>query len=504
MIDTRLSAASSARQSSILMQDLRATLNDLQRQLATGEKSATYGGLGADRFTTLDLQGRLAKMDGYSGVMQASSLRISLMDQSLNGLNKIVAKAQEATRSGTYEPDVNGRPVAQVTAIDQMKAMIDQMNIDMGGQYLFSGRTTDMKPVVAFDELMDGAPGKAGLKQMIAERQAADLGTGNLGRLTAPSIAGATVTLERDAANPGAFGFTIAAINSTAANVTIGGPVGAQQTVTADFTGQPNDAETITVSLALPDGSTEQLILTATNKTPPPTGSFLIGGTPAATAANFQAALATAAQTAAQTSLKAASAVAASKAFFAGTPTTPPQRVPAPAATAAALVAGTAGDTVIWYRGDDDGGVGARNTAVAKVGDTTKLGTGARANEPALQQAFALIGALAVTNVAPSDVNGRVRYSELADRVREGLGFPNNMQTVTSIQMELATANAAINAEKERMTALRGVVQGSLDNARTADPKEITTAMLALQTRLEATYVTTSMLSKMSLVNYLS
>lgn len=499
------SPTSSASRSSALMADLRATLTDLQRQLATGQNSATYGGLGQDRFTALNLQGRLGQMNGYSSVIQLSSLRLTLMDKSLSSLNTIVKNAQTAASAGAYEPSASGKPIAQVSADDQLKMMIDLMNADSAGQYLFAGRATDTKPVAGYDEIINGSPGKVGLKQMIAERQAADLGTGGLGRLSAPTIAASTVTLQRDAANPGAFGFTISGVSTNSANVAVSGPTGAQQTTTIDFTGQPADNESVSVTLSLPDGSSETITLTASQASPAPTKGFVIGATPAATAANFQAALQSAVQTSAQTSLKAASAITASKAFFAGTATTPPMRVPSPAATATALAAGTSADTVIWYRGDDDTTAypNARTTAVAKVGDALTVGVGGRANEAAVQQSFAMLGALSLVDVAPSDSNGQERWSELTSRVREGLGFPNGMQSVSGMQMELATANSSIASAKERLTATKNVLTTSLDQIRTADPQEVTAAILSLQTRLEATYTTTALLGKLSLVNYL-
>ena len=43
----------------------------------------------------------------------------------------------------------------------------------------------------------------------------------------------------------------------------------------------------------MPDGTTQSIKLTATTTSPPPTGSFTIGATPAATAANLQTAVTT-------------------------------------------------------------------------------------------------------------------------------------------------------------------------------------------------------------------
>ncbi len=65
---------------------------------------------------------------------------------------------------------------------------------------------------------------------------------------------------------------------------------------------QSNDGDQLKFSFNLPDGTTESIQLTASSATPPPTGSFAIGATPADTAANLNAALTTAIGTLANTS----------------------------------------------------------------------------------------------------------------------------------------------------------------------------------------------------------
>jgi hypothetical protein len=72
----------------------------------------------------------------------------------------------------------------------------------------------------------------------------------------------------------------------------------------------------VSFQFKLPDGSTEQIKLTASSTTPPPAGSFAIGANSTATATNLNAALNTAIGTLANTSLVAASAIAAGDNFF--------------------------------------------------------------------------------------------------------------------------------------------------------------------------------------------
>lgn len=500
--------ARSAQNSADLMRNLRVTGADLQRQMATGKKSETYAGLGIDRRKSLDIRAKLSMLEGYQNVIRDTKLQVQVMDQSLSRINSMILDAKSMARAGSYQPDASGRAIAQWNADENIKFSIDLLNADVGGRYLFSGRSTDQKPVITFDEMMNGAGARAGVKQMVQEREAADLGTGLLGRLAAPALAGSTVTLERDGANPGAmFGFTISGIATSSASVAVAGPAGALQSVTANFTAQPQDGDQVSVTLALPDGSQEILTLYARNavSTPPQADTFQIGATPAATAANFQAALFGQVQKAASSSLRASSAIVASTEFFKGTDANPPQRVPAPAATATGLVAGTVADTMIWYRGDADTAAfpDARSTALAHIGESQTVGVGARANEEGFQQTLAMFAAMSVLSVPSSDATSRDRYEELADRVRQGLSFPGGMQKVQDISAELSLSLSAVSSAKERHDSTKNILTDTLAGVENADTQEVAAALLEMQTRLQATYSVTATLSQLSLTQYL-
>lgn len=500
--------ARSTQNSATLMRDLRQSAEDLQRQMATGKKADSYAGLGMQSRKSLDIHGRLSTLEGYQNTIRDTKLQIQVMDQSLSRITTMISDAKSAARAGSYQPDINGRSVAQRSADENMKFAIDLLNADVNGRHLFAGRSTDAKPVATFDEIMDGAGAQAGVKQMIAERETADLGVGLLGRLSPPALAGASVSLQRDAANPGAmFGFSLTGLSSTGPSVTTSGPAGALQTLTANFVALPLDGDRIDVTMMLPDGTSETLSLYARNavSTPPQSDTFQIGASPAATAANFQAALLGQVQKAASTSLRASSGIVAAKAFFAGTEATPPQRVPAPAATAAGLVAGTVADTMIWYRGDADTVAfpNARSTATAQVGEKQTVAVGARANEAGLQQTFAMFAAMSVISVPASDPTGRDRYEEMADRVRQGLSFPNGMQDVRSISAEISLSLAAINTAKDRHAATKNILVDTLSDVENADTQQVAASLLEMQTRLQATYSVTATLAQLNLTQYL-
>ena len=120
-------------------------------------------------------------------------------------------------------------------------------------------------------------------------------GTANVGDFglaagtTAPS-AGTRVSLSEDVAGS-PFGLKIASVSSTLTGANVTGPTGSPPAVTVDLATNPNPGDTLTYTFNLPDGTTQQMTLTATTSSPPAAGQFTIGASPAATATNLQAAL---------------------------------------------------------------------------------------------------------------------------------------------------------------------------------------------------------------------
>ncbi len=492
-----------ARRTGNLYAGLRADLTDLQRQLATGKKSDTYGGLGFDRRRSLNLRARLETLEGFQNTIQDANLRLSLLDLSLERTDKLVQDTRGALLPGGFERGTDGRTTGQKLAEEAFKETVDLLNVDINGRFLFSGRTSDIRPVETFTTIIDGDGTRAGLKQLIAERKQADLGTGGLGRLAATS-GGTNVQLAEEAAGL-PFGFRIAGASAEGTGIVATYAAGPPAVAGLNVASQPADGDKVRVELTLPDGTrqTVELVARTAANAPSPENAFVIGPTPADTAANLAAALTSAVGKEAATTLAAASAQAAAKDFFNGSVSNPPLRVAGPPFdTATTTVAGTAANTVIWYKGDDSAG-SARSTAPVRLDATQTVGLGAQANEEGLRTALAGFGVLAAETFPASDPNARARYEALSERVRTTLGFPGNAQSVQDILTELATAQVTIDGARQRHKATSALLQGNLDTVENAPPEEVAAAILSLQTRLQASYETTSILSRLSLVNYL-
>jgi hypothetical protein len=296
----------------------------------------------------------------------------------------------------------------------------------------------------------------------------------------------------------------LASVSSTLTNGTVSGPAGSPPSLTVDLSGgQPNAGDAVTLRFNLPDGTSQNLTLTATTDSPPGANQFTIGGTPSATAANLQAALTASVGTLASTSLTAASAVVASNQFFDGSSTNPPQRVNGPPFdTATGMIAGTSSNTVIWYTGES-GSDPARTTATAHVDPTLTVNYGARANEDGIRNLVQNVATLAAVTVAPADPNAADLSLALNQRLAANLNGTAGGQTLVNVESDLANAQVSLSAAKTRHQQTTATLTDYLQKITGVSQEEVGTQLLTLQTRMQASMQTTAMLFQTSLVNYL-
>jgi len=282
-----MSISSIGAQSTLIMKQLvqmRAQFDDLQRQLGTGHKSATYSGLGIDRGVTVSLNSQLSAISSYDDTIQNVMARINLMNTALGNMISISSQVKAAMVQANGVSNGSGAEVAQQTGLNSLDQLLALLNAQAGDRYLFSGRATDTPAVETLDHIMNGNGSRAGLKQLINERNQADLGADGRGRLTIGAGGPNTVQIDEQATT---FGFKLGSITSTVAGATTSGPTGAPPSMSIDFSAAaPTPGQTVTVRLSLPDGTSENLTLTATTDSPPGANEFTIGGTPGQTATN--------------------------------------------------------------------------------------------------------------------------------------------------------------------------------------------------------------------------
>jgi len=483
--------------------NLSAELGNLQIQLGTGRKAQSYAELGSSRTLALDLRSQISQVEGYQRTIQTVSLRLEVAQQSLTRMDTLLAETRSSLSLTAYEVGGNGQTLAQYGAQEKAQEIVALLNSNVNGTYMFAGRDTDKVPVVGIDAILDGVGARAGLRTLIAERLLADSGSNGFGRLVIPAASAGAVSLTEDSAGH-PFGLKLNAVTSELSGTSISGPTGSPSAIGVTFSSTPPVAgQSITFTFDLPDGTLETLKLTATNTTPPAEDQFLIGANATATGDNFRATVAAQVTTLVATAVSAASASQAGKEFFEFDGSTPPQRVDGPPfESATALVNGTVTDTVFWYDGEIET-TDPRSAVTARIDDGYTLKYGLRANEAALRDGLKFTAILSVLKFDATVETDANRYAEVKERLIPGFLTSGGQASVREIATEVALKQQVLESTEARHKTAISLTRSTLDQTEGVDLNEVGAKILALQTHLQASYEATSILSRLSLVNFL-
>jgi flagellar hook-associated protein 3 FlgL len=624
------------------VRNIQNQLSDLSTELSTGVKSTNYAGMGINEGFAIAARTQLANLSAFSTTMTNVNTIIGGANTALQSLSTIAGQVQNNAASTSQNITASGQTIGQQNAESELSAIVGILNTQVGDRYTFSGTAINTPAVASADDIMNGAGSKAGLKQVISERQQADLGTNGMGRLVVtgpnsvapPTTATQVLVAEDVAGSP--FGLKLNSVSSTLTGATVSGPTGSPSAVSVSLGAtNPNSGDQISFTFNLPDGTTENIQLTASSATPLPANSFAIGTTPAATATNLNNALNSAIGALANTSLVAASAVEAGDNFFntdgtlagsvtqnqvagppqgyisgtttlsglpagsdtlttgfaagdsitvngtkltfvasgatgnqvnvtdniqtllkkidsitgTSTPSTvsggvitihtdnaaslsitssnaagtapaagfsalgfsgagpftaaqPPLRVSgSPLGSATSLVNGSA-NTVSWYTGNSGPG-SARSTATIRIDQAQSVQFGAQANEQAIRQVLQSVAVYAASTTSPTGTNSGAEVSALSQRTAANLTPQAGQQTISDIQTDFANAQTTMKDATARQTQAQNALQNLVDQTEGISQDQVASEILQLQTNLQASYQTTSMLSQLSLTKFL-
>src|ERR1051325_1896926 len=121
----------------------RSQLDDLQRQLGTGDKATTYAGLGSDRGLSVSLRNQLSLMAGYSDTVTNVGVRLNLASSALGNISNVSSTVKSAAETSTFTIDSTGQTISQRSAVSQLDQVLTLLDTQAGDRYLFSGRATN-------------------------------------------------------------------------------------------------------------------------------------------------------------------------------------------------------------------------------------------------------------------------------------------------------------------------------------------------------------------------
>ncbi len=104
--------------------DINKQLDDLQRQLGSGQKADTYAGLGPQSGVTVALNAQLSALSGFDDTITNVGTTVSLQQLVLQQIATLGNTAKTATLQPNYTIDSTGQTTAQKTATDQLDQIL--------------------------------------------------------------------------------------------------------------------------------------------------------------------------------------------------------------------------------------------------------------------------------------------------------------------------------------------------------------------------------------------
>ncbi len=188
-----ITAANAASQTNMMNQ-----LNTLGQEMGSGQAAQTYSGLGSQAGVALALGAQLSDINGYSSTATTVGTTLSIAQSVLTQLGNAGSSVQQAiSQQGAFSLDNTGQTATQESAASYLDQILSLLNTQVGGNYSFSGSALNQPSVASANDILNGNGPQAGLTQLISERQQADLGANNLGRLAVGGT-GSNVTLTQD------------------------------------------------------------------------------------------------------------------------------------------------------------------------------------------------------------------------------------------------------------------------------------------------------------------
>jgi flagellar hook-associated protein 3 FlgL len=249
----------------------RTQLDDLTRQLSTGQKVTTYSGISSQAQLLVGLNQQLNTIGGFQSNNNSVNARLSIMQTALTQFDSVTQTVQQSAMQSNYTPGPNGQTTDQTFAGQQLDQLLNLMNTQADNGFVFAGSAVNQQAVASTSLILNGTATQAGLKQVISERNQADLGANGLGRLVIPaastspaSIIGTGATLKPDASAVLSGTANIQNLTSAGGTLVINGqsitiPAGSNANAIVNLVNLQSGTTNVTASI----NATNQLVLTS-------------------------------------------------------------------------------------------------------------------------------------------------------------------------------------------------------------------------------------------------
>ena len=150
-----------------------------------------------------------------------------------------------------------------------------------------------------------------------------------------------------------------------------------------------------------------------------------------------------------------------------------------------------------------------RTSVTSQVDDSTRVSYGIQANESGMLRLVRSLASMSVESFPDGDpvteASSKARYDAMARRQQLQLSESHNSErgSIEILTMELAVGHTALKNATARHTDYKAQLDNLLSDVETVSKEDVAMEILALQTRLQASYQVTSMVSQLSLSKYM-
>ena len=136
------------------IQSLNNQMTSLSQQLATGQKSTTYAGMGTGEGFAIAARAQLANISGFTTTISNVTTSINSANAALQAVSNLGGEVQSSAAQTPRTLDSTGQTIAQENATAEFQSMIGILNTPSGNRYLFSG-TAINTPATASSDVID-------------------------------------------------------------------------------------------------------------------------------------------------------------------------------------------------------------------------------------------------------------------------------------------------------------------------------------------------------------
>lgn len=136
------------------LKNMNIQFQDLQRQLSTQKKNATFSGFGAQAIRIQDLRGESMKLARFQENIQRVDTRMNMVLNSVEKMRDLGRQVQDVIVIQTTEGEVEIDNIKNV-AQSNLRFMEDLLNTKDGDRYIFSGTASELKPMQNMQGLLN-------------------------------------------------------------------------------------------------------------------------------------------------------------------------------------------------------------------------------------------------------------------------------------------------------------------------------------------------------------